>query len=329
MQGVPDPPLDLVATPTRVERLDRLSDEHGAELYVKRDDATGGIAHGNKLRKLEYLLGDALAAGADAVVTCGAVQSNHCRAVATTARRLGLGVSLVLVGDEPDRPDGNLLVDRLVGADVEYVPLTEFEGFDAHLTAAADRLRAAGETPYTIPLGGSTPRGTLGYVRAYDEIHRHERREGVAFDRVVTAVGSGGTVAGLLAGARYHGAGTDVVGVDVTPYGETHVRQLIGDLLAGVDDLVDRPPLDPGGIAADATVRTGYVGPGYGTPAEADLETMAAVGRREGLVLDPTYTAKAFRAFLDHTDPGDTALFVHTGGSYGLFPHREAIAEHL
>lgn len=346
---VPEPPTDLAATPTPLEPL-ALDGVPEGTAFVKRDDHTGGPTGGNKLRKLEYLLGDAEAAGAEMVVTGGGVQSNHCRATAVAAARRGLDIHLVLLGEEPAETDGNLLLSRLAGATVEYVPWTEFSGdLDNELGAAAERLD---REPFVVPLGGSTARGALGYVRAYAECRRQARREdtvddhgaesgdGAPFDSIHVATGSGGTLAGLVAGSLLAGdTATQVVGVDVTPYGATYLTQVVTELVHEVGAELGHE-FDAGAVEAAVTVRSGYVGPGYGDPADADADAIVAAGQATGLVLDPTYTGKAFRAFRetlpaagDDTDGGEDApgrhLFVHTGGSYGLFPKREALGDAL
>lgn len=328
MRGVPDPPLNLTATPTRVERLERLSDDKDASLYVKRDDTTAGIAHGNKARKLEFLLNDALEEGADMVVTCGGLQSNHCRTTAVLAPRLGLDAHLVLLGEEPQSYDGNFLVSRLAGASAEYVPMAELSGsLEDELEETAERLRDKGRKPYVVPLGGSSPRGSVSYVHAYEEIRRQAESEGISFDKIVTAVGSGGTCAGLVAGSLYADDEVDVVGVDVTPYGAAYQEQSVAEKVMGISELIDRGQLEIERVDEAVDVVSGYVGPGYGEPSEEDIETVVEVGRKEGLILDTTYTAKAFRYFLETVEAGETALFLHTGGSYGVFPHSTKLTE--
>lgn len=326
MTQVPEPPLDLAATPTPLECLDAVGEGTDADLLVKRDDKTGGVAHGNKLRKLEYVLGDAVDSGADTVVTCGGVGSNHCRATALIARRLGLDVSLVLLGEEPEEYDGNYLLSRLAGASVRHVPPENFRGFEPELHETAESLRDKGQTPYVVPLGGSSPRGTLGYVQAYKEISSQAEEKHLRFDSIVVPLGSGGTCAGLLAGVVLNDDETEVVGVDVTPYGEAYQRQ---NVLETAEKTFGILGLDvPEDIERRLEVVPGYVGPGYGDPSDEDLRTIVDVGRKEGLLLDTTYTAKAFRHFLESADTG-THLFVHTGGSYGVFTETETLTDFL
>jgi D-cysteine desulfhydrase len=343
--AVPEPPTDLALTPTRLDTLDLPeTDGRDATPLVKRDDRTGGPAGGNKLRKLEYLVGDAEDAGADVLLTGGGVGSNHCRATAVVAAERGLDAHLVLLGEEPDEVDGNLLLSRVAGAGTEYVPWTAFSGdLDNELGEAAERLRAAGRDPFVVPLGGSTARGALGYVRAYAEARRQAAARGspdeaageaaagdAPLDSIHVATGSGGTLVGLVAGTLLAGDDTDIVGVDVTPYGATYLEQVVTELVHGVGDELGHA-FDDEAVERAVTVRSGYVGPGYGEPADADADAIVAAGRDAGLVLDPTYTGKAFRAFREHLAGAGAGqhLFVHTGGSYGLFPAREAVGAAL
>lgn len=326
MDIVADPGVDLAATPTPIQRLDSLSDAYAGELYVKRDDNTAGVPQGNKIRKLEYLLGDAIDQGADTVITTGGLQSNHCRATAVCARQLGLDAYLLLHGDEPDIYDGNLLLDKLAGAEVEYITESTYRKHrEAKFEAVEETLREAGQTPYSIPSGGSNPIGILGYVRAYEEIVDYVTDVGTEFDRIFFAAGSGGTQAGLLAGAMEAGHETDIVGVNVT---ESAVDEIATEIVAnieGLPEVADVTPFDLDAVRDRITVLDGYTGPGYAEPAEADIETIIETGHREGLILDTSYTGKAFRAFLEESQAGERNLFIHTGGSYGIFPNRERL----
>lgn len=318
------PPLEVANTPTAIESLEHISDRYGPSVYIKRDDRTAGPAQGNKIRKLEYELGTALQSSADVVVTGGGTQSNHCRATALLAARHDIDVQLVLLGEQPAVPDGNYLLDWLCTDHIEFVPESEFVGWERALEAAADRWRDRGRTPHIIPLGASTPKGSLGYVRAYREIAGWLETVDVELDRIVVPTGSGGTHAGLLA-ASLSQNGPAITGIDVTPYGRTHQERTIKSLVDGIFELLEVSA--PAGIESAIDVRTGYVGPGYGEPSPADCEMIAELARAEGIVLDPTYTGKAFRALLELADPQETVLFVHTGGSYGLFPHRMELTD--
>lgn len=326
---IPEPDVTLAARPTPLHRLDAFSEAVGADadLYVKRDDMTAGVGQGNKIRKLEYLLGDAIEEGADAVITMGGAQSNHCRSTAVGARQLGLYPHLLLRGAEPDVYDGNLLLDRILDAGIEWITGEDFGERRAEtFRNAAQELRDTGYAPYTIPVGGSNGVGSLGYLKAYAEIHEWARSNDVSFDRIFFPTGSGGTQSGLLAGTMLFDADTRVVGVNVGNHSVSEITDHVEHNLDEMDTLLDEAvgPLD-GRSAVE--VLTDYRGPGYAEPTEADLDIILEAGRKAGLVLDPTYTAKAFRAFIEESRPGETNLFVHTGGSYGLFPKRELVTD--
>lgn len=318
------PKTDVASLPTPVEPLEELSRRADAELYVKRDDLTAGVAQGNKIRKLEYVFEDALDAGADAVITSGGIQSNHCRATAILARELGLEPHLLLSGEMEPPYDGNHLLSNVVGAEIEYANSGLFE-VDAEMRRIADRLEDEGHTPYVIPVGASNPLGSLGYVEAYEEI----REYGTAFDNVFVPAGSMGTYSGLLAGSLLAGDDTSVVGVKVVDGAVETMEEKAVRLVDGVAELLPHSNPDPRAVRREVRVIEGYLGDGYGVPSSEDLETIGRAGRREGLVLDPTYSGKAFRAFVERSEPGERNLFVHTGGSYGLFPKREALTRTL
>lgn len=326
--SIPHDRTELASLPTPVNRLERTSERHDAELYAKRDDRTAGVAHGNKVRKLEYVLQDALDEGADAVVTGGGVQSNHCRATAVLAREVGLTPHLLLSGEPEGEYDGNHLLSNLVDARIRYLDADIF-GIEAEMRKTADRLREAGKRPYVVPVGASNPLGTLGYVRAYDEIRTFQRRNDLEFDTIFVPAGSMGTYAGLLAGALLTGGDVSVVGVKVVERDAAEMRETAVRLVDGVADLLGQSVPNAVTVEERVEVLEGYLGDGYGIPSEDDLEAIGDAGRREGLVLDPTYTGKAFRAFLAESEPGETGLFVHTGGSYGIFPKRGALTRAL
>ncbi len=310
MQPSPPPRISLANLPTPLERLDRLSAEIGCDLWVKRDDLTGAALSGNKVRKLEFLLGEAEAEGADTLVTCGAVTSNHCRATAVAAARRGLASHLVLRGAEPDLPDGNLLLDRLVGAETTFITHAQWEDRDALMAQIADGLRAAGKTPYVIPEGGSNAVGAWGYIAGAGELSQQADAQGVDVRRVVHAVGSGGTTAGLALGLADH-AGVEVIGVAVCD-DRAYFEEVVRRIQRGC------------GASASFTILEGYKGVGYAQATADELAFYAHVARTEGLILDPVYTGKAFRALYEELRAGrmereGATVFLHTGGIYGLF----------
>lgn len=325
------PRVALAHLPTPLERLPRLGRAlGGAEIWVKRDDCTGLATGGNKARKLEYLLGAALRDEVDTVITVGGVQSNHARQTAAAAARLGLRCQLVLPRVVPRagtdyEQSGNLLLDRLLGAEVFVV---------ANEAAAAKQIQAllheaevSGRRAVVHPPGGSTPLGALGYVRAALEAVAQLAASGPRFARVYLAVGTGGTLAGLVTGARAAAWQTTFTGVCVAGT-EVKQRAEVEALLGGLADLLGAP-------AAAAAAGQGFelesrfLGEGYGVPNDATLEAIELCATTEGLLLDPVYTGKAMAALIAHVRSGragrDPILFWHTGGTPGLFAYREEL----
>lgn len=301
------PTVSLARLPTPLHPLRRLSAELGVEVWCKRDDLTGAALSGNKVRKLEFLLADAQRSGADVVITTGGIQSNHARATAVAARELGLRPVLLLRGEPPPVPDGNLLLDRLLGAEVHWCTPDEYRARrNERMAEIADELRAGGERPYVVPEGGSNGLGALGYVRAAEEVADGQAR----FDHVVCAVGSGGTLAGLALGpdvGRVHG----VAVCDDRATFSARVRAIAAEAGLG---------LPPEGERWEVT--EGYQGPGYGVATAEVWDTIAHVARLEGLVLDPVYTGKAMHALVSEARAGrwrGRLLYWHTGGVFGLF----------
>jgi D-cysteine desulfhydrase len=294
---------------------------------VKRDDLLGLAGGGNKTRKLEFLMADALAQGARAVITTGAVQSNHCRLTAAAAASEGLECHLVLeervAGSYRREASGNNFLFHLLGVtSVTVVP------GGADLAAAMEQVRAdlnaRGVPAYVIPGGGSTPLGALGYVACADEILAQSFEMGVAFDAVVCASGSGGTHTGLLAGFLAQG-GPPLEGVSVRFDAERQVSRLEPLLRGTLGLLGQATPEDPRIVVHD-----GYVGEGYSIPTDGMVEAVQLVARTEGLLLDPVYTGKAMAGVIDlvrtgHWETGHDVLFVHTGGAPSLFAYEEVL----
>jgi L-cysteate sulfo-lyase len=319
------PRISLAHLPTPLERLGSLSKHlRGPDIWIKRDDCTGLATGGNKTRKLEFLMADALRQGADTVVTIGAVQSNPVRQTAAAAARLGLGCHAVLETEVPCteatyRASGNVLLDRLFGATLSY----HEHGTDMPAIAEAEaaRLVREGRKPYLIPVGGSNALGALGYVDCATEIHRQVDEAGIAPDCLVHASGSAGTQAGLLAGFSALGRNLPVTGISVSSDEATQrekVRAVLDDTteLLGLDDLPD----------ASVRVNDAHVGPGYGQPTATMREAVALCARLEGLLLDPVYSGKAMAGLFAMVRSGelsarDTVVFLHTGGSAGLFAY--------
>ncbi len=321
--------IPLALAPTPIVKLDRLSRELGAELYVKRDDLTGLLESGNKVRKLEFLVGEAVAAGADTLVTCGTLQSNCCRAVAAVAARLGMRAVLAVKGGKPDTYDGNLLLGRLLGADIRYLSEAQFERIEAALDGLAEEVRARGGRPYVIPESGSNEVGALGYLECAVELAGQIGHGAPRFDTVVITAFSGGSHAGLLMGKQLAGLSCDVASVPIA-FPAARVRDYITRTMVTA--------IARFGLAIDVpkTVHLldGYQGHGRSAVGEPELAAIVDLARREGLLLDPVYTAKAFLGLLDtlRKDPralGQRVCFIHTGGIFSLFPFREPLSRLL
>ncbi len=329
MTHVPYPDrIPLANLPTPLVRLERLGAQLGVELLCKRDDLTGAELSGNKVRKLEFLFAEARAQGADTVVTCGGAQSNHCRATALAAARLGLRSLLLLRVPDPAQPpptEANILLDRLAGAEIRWVSREEYARRAEIFEVVAQELRRAGRTPYLIPEGGSNALGAWGYVRAIEEL-RSQIAPGPL--TIVYAAGSGGTGAGILLGCRLFGLEeTRVVGVNVCDDREYFVR-VIGEI---VEDAIGRFRLQVPFARGEIEILDGYVGRGYALSRPEELALVRDVARAEGLVLDPVYTGKAFFGLSRHLHAhpgafGRRVVFFHTGGIFGLFPKTEELA---
>lgn len=313
------PRIRIAHLPTPVELLPRLSSALGGpRLLVKRDDQTGLALGGNKVRKLEYLLAEAQANGARTLVTVGAAQSNHCRQTAALAARAGLDCVLVLGGTPPVRSTGNLLLDEYFGAELVWAGGQQR---DTVLKQVFHEAWSAGRRPYLIPLGGSTPAGAAGYVLAMQEyISQAADRPELRADWIVLASSSGGTQAGLLAGARKTGWSGRILGVSIDrPAPE--LREIVASLAqASADWLGERMVFAPG----DVLVNDQFLGAGYGVIGPPEQEAIRLFARQEGLLLDPVYTGRAaagmislIRSGFFHT--GESVLFWHTGGTPAVF----------
>ncbi len=336
-QKVKYPPrVELARTPTPLQPMRRLSEKFGVEIYVKRDDLTGTELTGNKVRKLEFVLADALGKGADIVLTCGGAQSNHSRATAIGAVRLGLRCRLILRTADPSNPpvpEGNILLDLLAGAEIVWVTPEEYrrrnEIFDREVTV----LRKEGHVPYVIPEGASNALGAWGYIRAAEELKKDLASLPHGTDSPVTlihAAGSGGTSAGLILGVRLHKMNARVVGFNVCDDRDYFVR-VIGEIC---QEAISTYKLDFSiSGAQDIEIVDGYVGRGYGLSRPEELELLCHLARTEGIFLDPVYTGKAFYGMTQELgrDPmvfGKRVVFIHTGGIFDLFARIAELASH-
>ena len=302
--------------PTPLYKLERLSREFGKNIYIKRDDMTGVALGGNKVRKLEFLLADAREKGADVVLTAGGPQSNHAMLTAASAARLGMDAVLVLK-KRGVLAGGNLILDRLFGAEVVLVDADDYADVYAEMARLMDRLRAQGRTPYAIPVGGSVPLGSLGYVNCALEIANQAQALGVTFDSIVSAVGSGGTYAGLTLGAKLYLPDTRSVGIGVC---DDPFETIALDLMGGAAALLEADvPIGP----EDVHIHY-HIGPGYARPSPEGAAAVRRLARREGILVDPVYTGKALAGLFQLLEEGyfdrdEHILFVHTGGAGALF----------
>jgi len=320
------PRIKLANLPTPIEKLEFLSEKWaGPEIYVKRDDLTGMALSGNKIRKLEFVIADAKAQGADLLITCGGIQSNHARATAVAATKMGMNSYLVLRGEENKIQDGNVLLDLLVGTRIKYITPEQYASQISEIMAElAENLKDEGFNPYIIPEGASDEIGTLGYVAATDEILKQLKDLKLEIDYVVCAVGSGGTHAGLLLGQKLYNQKYQVVGFNVCDDEEFFVNKIhkIGN------EAINRFNLPVKLNKEDIKIIDGYVGKGYALSRPEEIELIKEVAAKEGIILDPVYTGKTMFGMKDQIKKGkhkkgERVLFIHTGGIFGLFPQKE------
>ncbi|WP_420326595.1 1-aminocyclopropane-1-carboxylate deaminase/D-cysteine desulfhydrase [Mameliella sp.] len=322
------PRLSLGFLPTPVEDLPRLSAELGVSLSVKRDDFTGFGGGGNKVRKLEFLMADAVARGVQVVITTGGHQSNHARMTAAAARKFGMKPILVLRGNRPDAWQGNLLLDHILGAEVDFLdPDAYFEQINPRMQAHADAAEERGERPYIIPLGGASALGAMGYVNAIRELSEQYAATGrKAPDYICAPVGSGGTLAGMVVGCSIWWPETKVLGIAVTgtavPFAER--------IAVMANDAADLLDLEQRFTPEDLRIENDYVGPGYSIPSEQGNAAILRTGHAEGVLLDPVYTGKAMAGIIDLAqrgaiEQGSDVLFVHCGGTPALFPFSDQL----
>lgn len=321
--------IELANLPTPIYGLNKVSRELGKNIWIKRDDFTGAEMSGNKVRKLEFSIAQALKEEADVLITAGGIQSNHARATAAAAARLGLKSHLVLNISAPPKTEGNYLLDKMFGAEITLLDENGDITLSQKMEQVADEYRANGHKPYIIPVGASNGVGNFGYLNTVREILEQEKKLGVKFDAVVCAVGSGGTYSGLYLGNRIFEAGKKIVGITVCDSKEyfTKVCGTIVDQTLGL--LGEGPDEDK-----EFTFIDGYKGLGYAISKADELEFIAGIAAKEGIILDPVYTGKAFYGLYNEVKKGtfdscNNILFIHTGGQYGLFPKQEQIAEVL
>ena len=319
--------LSLACVPTPLHCLERLSARLGGpRIWIKRDDLTGCVASGNKVRKLEFILAQAIANGCDTLITAGGTQSNHCRAVAMLGAQLGLGVHLLLRADSAAEPVGNLLLDLLSGATINHYGPEQYSKLEELFAQWSDHYTSLGAKPCVIPVGGTNATGLWGYIAAVQELKHDFKVANINPKTIIHATGSGGTQAGLIAGIKLHNLDLSVHGYAVSDDAAYFDHKVHTDLAAwkqeyAVDIDVDRLPV----ITNDK-----HLGPAYGHAGPEVFETIKLVAAEEGIVLDPVYSGKAFCGMLKEIEAGQYThekdiVFLHTGGIFGLIAQQKQL----
>ncbi len=314
--------LQIANTPTPIEHLKDLegTPEH-IEIYIKRDDYTGVELSGNKIRKLEFIMKDALDKGEKVVITCGGLQSNHCRATAALAAKLGMKCHLVLGGDGPDCL-GNNALDQMFGAEITYINASSFEDYNETMEALKKSYEGSAQRARIIPVGASTPLGTFGYVSAFNEILEQEKTLGIKFDTICVAVGSAGTFAGLWLGNALAGSQKKIVGMNIADRNKDYGK-LVASLSRGALEIIGESLENMPEVEI-----YDYTHTGYGSISDANAAYIHDFARTKGILLDPVYTGKAFYGMLeeikmDNPHIHGNVLFVHTGGIFGALARKD------
>jgi 1-aminocyclopropane-1-carboxylate deaminase/D-cysteine desulfhydrase-like pyridoxal-dependent ACC family enzyme len=318
LNAIPRVPIAPLNTP--VERCYRLQAAVPGmpEIWVKHDEYIGPLVWGNKVRKLEYSYAEALRQGADTVITCGGLQSNHARITAMTAKRFGFEVVLVLNGVIPAKPTANLLINSKLGVKIHYVGTREER--TSRMITVQEELEKAGRNVFMIPLGASDEIGSLGFVKAMEELRGQEKQLGFEFDYLFHSSSSGGTQAGLEVGRRLFKMKTRIIGVSA----DNSVQEIRKEIMDAAGPIRKRLKMKEKINPDDILVETGFIGPGYGIPSEESLEADRLFTETEGILLDQTYTGKAAAALIAYArkgffKPEDRVLFWHTGGLINIF----------
>jgi D-cysteine desulfhydrase len=319
--------LSLARLPTPVTELQKFSQQlDGVRLWVKRDELTGTEVSGNKIRKLEFSIAEAMRQSCDTLITCGGLQSNHCRTTAILGVRLGLKVHLILRGEKPETADGNLLLDYLSGAEITYLPQRDWSQHQSLAKSIQQQYAEAGHKALFIPTGASDEIGLWGYIAACEELKQDFQSLQMEPDYIVLATGSGGTQGGLVVGAELFDMGSKVVAFNVcddAAYFERKIKHDVSLWMQRYNQIIDLEKLE-------ITTVEGYVGPGYGLAGPEVFSTISELAASEGIFLDPVYTAKAFHGMVTELRKGEAGalpgarnvLFIHTGGLFGVFPQQ-------
>ncbi|MEA2078180.1 MAG: D-cysteine desulfhydrase family protein [Candidatus Marinimicrobia bacterium] len=315
--------ITLAQLPTPLHELPNLADKLGfdGKLYIKRDDLTGLAAGGNKSRKLEYLMAEALKRDTDTIITTGGLQSNHCIQTVAAAKKLNLDCHIVLSGDKPKALNGNLFLDLLTGATVHYVKRPDR---DSRMHELAEKLRKAGKHPYVIPVGGSNALGTVGYTMAMPEVVRQMELMNIKCDRIIVASSSGGTMAGMVLGAKIAGFTGKITGISIDRVmtGKEAFPPELAELANKAAELLE---LDIKLTAGDFELEYDYLGDGYAVVGDNERNAIKTLAQSEGIFIGPVYTGRAMGALMDCIQKGkwknETILFWHTGDTAALFEY--------
>ena len=322
------PRLPLAQLPTPLTRLEQFSQHFpGVNIWVKHDEMTGTEVSGNKVRKLEFCIAEAQAQGCDTLITCGGVQSNHCRATAILGARLGMKVHLILRGEKPAVAEGNLLLDYLAGAQISYLPQREWKSHPEFARVLQERIKDAGHKALFIPTGASDEIGLWGYIAASEELQKDFARLGMTPEYIVLATGSGGTQGGLTLGMKLFAIRSQVIAFNVSDDAAYFRKKIIEDVTLWQQRYNQSFNLQE----LEINTVEGYLGPGYGVAGKEVFDTIRQLASCEGVFLDPVYTGKAFHGMVSELHKGaDGALpgarnivFVHTGGLFGVFPQQQ------
>ena len=321
--------IHLANLPTPIFPLKTVSKELSRNIWIKRDDFTGVEMSGNKVRKLEFSIAQAMQQGADVLLTAGGIQSNHARATAAAAARLGLKSHLVLEISKAPKAEGNYLLDQMLGAKITLLDENAGISFSEKLAELAESYRLEGHVPYIIPVGASNGIGNFGYLNAFDEILAQEEELGIRFGAIVCAAGSGGTYSGLYLGNKLTKSGRKIVGITVCDNKDYFTKVCTGIVNETLSLLGEEK--DP---APEFTFIDGYKGLGYAISKADELKFISDIAAKEGIILDPVYTGKAFYGLYNEVLKGTfedchNILFIHTGGQYGLFPKQGQLEEVL
>jgi len=320
--------IELAQLPTPITKLERFSQRFKeSTIWVKRDELTGTEVSGNKIRKLEFCIAEAQNQSCNTLITCGGIQSNHCRATAVLGARLGMKVHLILRGEKPDVPEGNLLMDYLCGAEISYLSQGQWSGHDDLARELQALYASQGGKAFFIPVGASDEVGLWGYIKASEELNQNFLDLNMEPEYIVTATGSGGTQGGLIVGTELLGMKSQVVAFSVSDNAAYFEKKIHDDVTLWKQRYNQEFDVESMKIK---TVE-GYLGPGYGVAGPEIFDSIAELARCEGIFLDPVYTGKAFHGMVAELQKGDAGqlpgaknvVFIHTGGLFGVFPQQQ------